>query len=281
MGGTRVFVAEMGTYGRGEIRDLCAWIPPDVAVMTALGPVHLERMGTLENIAAAKREILEDAPTAVVAVDHPILASIADEERDRRRVVTTSTRADTRSATAAARRGGKEVGRFAPSRAHPSNVASAVGVVLALDIDPADVAGRLEDLPEVAHRRSVGRSDRGFAIVDDTFNSNPAGAASAVELLAGLGDGRRVVVTPGMVELGREQDRENRRFMAVAAEHGVTDVVVVGRTNRAALVDGARSAGIGSIIVVATRDDAVEWVRGTLSAGDAVLYENDLPDHYP
>jgi UDP-N-acetylmuramoyl-tripeptide--D-alanyl-D-alanine ligase len=285
--GTDVFVAEMGTYGPGEIRDLCEWIPPDVAVITAIGPVHLERMRTLEGIVAAKREILEHAPVAVVSVDHPLLDQVATEERGRRRIVTASGAGNPADVSASPEGrvvvGGVEVGRFRPERAHPINVACAVGVLVALDIDLGHLAGRLDDLPDVPHRRTVGRSERGFDIIDDTFNANPAGARSALEVLATLGgrDGRRVVVTPGMIELGVEQDRANRTFAAEAAHHGVTDFVVVNRTNRESLVAGAREAGISSVIVVDTREDAVRWVRETLVEGDAILYENDLPDHYP
>ncbi|NIQ53772.1 MAG: hypothetical protein GWN85_09910, partial [Gemmatimonadetes bacterium] len=81
-----------GTYGIGEIAEMCAFVPPDVAVVTAIGPVHLERMGSEETIVRAKREILSGAPVAVLAVDHPRLAAVADEEAGRRRVIRCSTR---------------------------------------------------------------------------------------------------------------------------------------------------------------------------------------------
>ena len=285
--GTDVFVAEMGTYGPGEIRDLCEWIPPDVAVITALGPVHLERMGSIERIAAAKREILDSAPVAVVSVDHPLLAAIAREEAGRRKVITVSGEGGAADVVAGpdgvVAVGGALVGRFPPARAHPVNVACAVGVLVALDVDPKETVGRLRDLPEVPHRRNLGRSARGFAIIDDTFNANPAGAEAALELLVQQGSphGRKVVVSPGMVELGERQEAANHDFAVAAGRSGVTDFVVVNRTNREALVAGAREGGVGSVIVFDTRDDAVRWVRETLVEGDAVLYENDLPDHYP
>lgn len=285
--GTEVFVAEMGTYGPGEIRDLCRWITPDVAVITALGPVHLERMGTIERIAEAKSEILESAPVAVIAVDHPLLADIASGESSRRRVITVSAEGNLADVTVSGAGevtvDGAKLGTFPIDRAHPVNVACAVGVLVALDVDPAGVVERLGDLPEVPHRRTVGRSERGFDIIDDTFNANPAGAAAALRLLASLGrsGGRKVVVTPGMVELGNAQQEANRSFAASAGSAGVTDFVVVNRTNRHALVHGAREAGISSVIVFDTRDEAVRWVRDNLAEGDAILYENDLPDHYP
>lgn len=285
--GSDTFVAEMGTYGPGEIRELCRWVRPKVAVITALGPVHLERMGSLETIAAAKREILEEAPVAVVSIDHPLLAEIASEESNHRRVITVS--AGNEPADVVVSSGGEVlvqgemVGSFQLDRAHPTNVACAMGVVVALGIEPHQVADLLAGLPETPHRRSVGRSERGVVIIDDTFNANPAGAEAALRLLTDLGtdEGRKVVVTPGMVELGTQQGAANRTFARAAGQAGVTDFVVVNRTNRSDLISGAREGGVGSVIVFDTRDDAVQWVRDTLVEGDAVLYENDLPDHYP
>ena len=122
--------------------------------------------------------------------------------------------------------------------------------------------------------------EKGTVIIDDTYNSNPAGAAAALDLLCSLpGEGRRVVVTPGMVELGPRQFDENRLF-AEAMGSRVTDLVAVNLTNRAALLEGSKGNGV-AVTVVGSRQEAVEWVRSHLGPGDAVLYENDLPDHYP
>jgi UDP-N-acetylmuramoyl-tripeptide--D-alanyl-D-alanine ligase len=114
-------------------------------------------------------------------------------------------------------------------------------------------------------------------VIDDTFNANPAGARVALSALAATGAARRVLVTPGMVELGRRQAPENRRLAEAAAEQA-TDLVIVGLTNRRALVSGAEGR---AVVLVGDRAAAVDWVRSNLRSGDAVLYENDLPDHYP
>ena len=110
---------------------------------------------------------------------------------------------------------------------------------------------------------------------------NPAGAARALAALArhSSPDKLRVVVTPGMVELGARQREENARFAAAAAE-AATHLVVVGHTNRRALLAGA-AGGTARVVPVGTREQAVAWVREHVGEGDAVLYENDLPDHFP
>lgn len=288
--GTEVFVAEMGTFGPGEIADLCRWIPPDIAVITAIGPVHLERMKTLDTVVRAKSEILHGAKTAVLNIDAHGLATVADRVAGEGRAVircsTVDTAADVHAALDATDGAlvvtvrGAQLARVASSQAHPGNVACAVGVALALDAPLDAVAAQLPTLPVAEHRQQVATTAKGVTVIDDTYNANPAGAAAALRLLLRVArDGRRVVVTPGMVELGELQHEENARFARDAAAVAA-DVVVVARTNRAALLEGA-GAGTAKVHVVERREQAVEWVRGALAAGDAVLYENDLPDHYP
>jgi UDP-N-acetylmuramoyl-tripeptide--D-alanyl-D-alanine ligase len=285
---TEVFVAEMGTYGPGEIRALCAWLKPEIAVITALGPVHLERMGSLDNIARAKAEILERAQIAVINVDNPRLAALAaDCGRPGRTLIRCSVTdpaadacamADGDKVTLSAR--GQSLGTFDLAGGFPGNLACAVGVALAMDIPGSEIAARIATLPRPEHRQTILPARDGITVIDDTYNSNPDGSAGALTTLASMAAGhRRVVVTPGMVELGGEQASANEAFARRAATVA-TDIVVVGRTNRRALLRGA-AAGSASVLTCTSRPEAVAWVRGNVGEGDAVLYENDLPDHYP
>jgi UDP-N-acetylmuramoyl-tripeptide--D-alanyl-D-alanine ligase len=160
------------------------------------------------------------------------------------------------------------------------NLAVALGICRALGIDQDEVISRVSTLPTSEHRQSISTGAAGFTIIDDTFNSNPAGASSALDLLTEVGaGGRSAVVTPGMVELGPAQDEQNRAFAQEAAAM-VDHFVVVGKTNRRALTEGSANRK-ASVTVVDSRDEAVAWARANLGPGDAVLYENDLPDHYP
>jgi UDP-N-acetylmuramoyl-tripeptide--D-alanyl-D-alanine ligase len=276
--GTEVFIAEMGTYGPGEIADLCRWIEPSVAAIVSIGPVHLERFKTEERIVAAKSEIFERAGKGVISVDHPLLERLAHERGSTVSLLTVSVSG--RSADIQYEEGsisslGVVLGAV-PESVFPANLAVAVGIVEALGYA---VDGELFDsLPDTEHRQSVAVSPSGVTIIDDTFNSHPAGAARALAAL-GRQPGRKVLVTPGMVELGLVQDRENEAFASAAAAI-CDEIIIVGTTNRKAMLRGTRN-GSASVTVVPTRDAAVAIVRDRLGAGDAVLYENDLPDHYP
>jgi UDP-N-acetylmuramoyl-tripeptide--D-alanyl-D-alanine ligase len=280
--GTEVFVAEMGTYGPGEIAELTGWIPPDVAAMVAIGPVHLERFRTEERIVSAKSEILDRARVGVISMDHPLLARLAEERGRSMEVITVSgvgAPARVSVVDGVIRVDGVVVGE-APQDVFAINLAVAIGIGLALGVEAADLTARISSLPHPEHRQTVSTSQRGFTVIDDTFNSNPAGARAALDLLERSGNGgRTVVVTPGMVELGPRQHEANAGFAADSSTR-VDDLVIVGRTNRGALLEGS-GKGRASVTVVSSREEAVDWVREHLGPGDVVLYENDLPDHYP
>lgn len=270
--GTEVFIAEMGTYGPGEIAELCEWIPPKVAALVAIGPVHLERFKTVQRIVDAKAEILDRAEVGVICVDSPLLAELARVRSATMRIIQVSAEGDR------VRLDGQVVATV-PQDVFGPNLAVALGIGVALGLDSEALASRVGDLPVAEHRQSVSKSDAGFTIIDDTFNSNPAGAERALGLIERWSGKTRVVVTPGMVELGPVQDEENRRFAAMAAS--ISDhLIIVGKTNRHALRQGAAN-GKASVTVVDSREQAVAWVLDNLGPGDAVLYENDLPDHYP
>jgi UDP-N-acetylmuramoyl-tripeptide--D-alanyl-D-alanine ligase len=163
-----------------------------------------------------------------------------------------------------------------------SNAACAVAVALELGLEPEALLPRLATLPVPPNRLQRYLAAGGYVVLDDTFNSNPLGARLALSRLEMEAPaGRCVVVTPGMVELGASQREENAAF-AEAAAAVVAHLVVVARTNREALSEGARRVPGGAEVVLVDRlDGAVAWVREHLGVGDAVLYENDLPDHFP
>ncbi len=259
--GTEVFIAEMGTYGKGEIASLCEWVQPEIGVVTAIGPVHLERMGSLDTIVAAKSEILECVKTAVLNVDAYGLAAVADANRVAgKRVIACSAerlaspvdvrvlREDGRSTIDA----GESRTATVDSTAQPTNLACAIAIALALDVPWDEIVPRLAGLPQPEHRQEIAVAASGVHVIDNTFSSNPASAESSLSLLAFTGeiDARRVVVTPGMVELGNQQPHENERFGS-GASLVADDIVVVGHTNRRALLQGA-AGGLATVHEVAT-----------------------------
>ena len=297
--GTDVFIAEMGTFGPGEIASLCEWIPPEIAVLTALGPVHLERFGSEAEILRAKLEITTAAQVVIVNVDIPRLALAAKmlTNAGGKRVVPVS--AISLDADVLVKpndegelviyTGGSKLARVPANDLAATNLACAIAVALEVGVEPAQIVERVANLKSPANRLVAGLlPESGVEVLDDTYNSNPSGARRALDALIRRGEPgcRRVVVTPGMVELGRQQYPENFRF-AKAVGMSASHLVIVGRTNRQALEDGAHEALetpghlLEGVARVANRAEALAWVRKSATAGDVVLYENDLPDHYP
>ena len=217
--GTEVFIAEMGTYGAGEIEAMTRWIKPDIGVITAIGPVHLERMKTLDGIVAAKEEILEPVDTAVLNVDAHGLASLAD--RTRLRGVTVLARRRNARATRWMSRATRDGGRLAidagtgrgasiESNAHPTNLACAIAITrprstcrgtrssIASHRCLTPSIAKRSSLPRLVCSSSTTRSARTRRAPPHRSRCSPEPATLRRE---------RVVVTPGMVELGRRAKR--------------------------------------------------------------------------
>jgi len=308
--GTEVFVAEMGMAAPGQIAELCRQFPPAIAAITVVGEGHLQRMRTHDAVFREKASITESAPVVVLPIDDPRLAELAEQCRMKgKTVITTSCTAGAAADVVlvpSADVAGDAAGDAEPwsirlgsgaepvpvsisGTGHAVNVAVAAGLALAAGVPAATIASRLGALPGSQHRAEVQQAPSGALVIDDTYNANPLGAARALEGAAALAAERGaplVVVTPGMVELGPVQVERNYAFGEQIGRAGA-HLVAVARTNRAALTAGwragvsAASSGNATLIETRTRDEAV--AHAVRIAGDrgVILYENDLPDHYP
>jgi UDP-N-acetylmuramoyl-tripeptide--D-alanyl-D-alanine ligase len=285
--GTGVFVAEMGMNQEGRIRELAELFPPDIAAITTIGEAHMERLGSPEAIFRAKAEITEKAPTLILPLDQPELVGLIEKcRRQGKRVITVSgvgkkadIVVDPDLGTVSYGPGDSPSPLAIPPFGHGVNIAVALGIAWALDVPRDQALARLGDLPVAAHRAEVGETAGGVWIIDDTYNSNPMGAAHAVEQAAALASkrgGPLVVVTPGMVELGPVQFERNRELAEKVVSLG-GQLMIVGRTNKKALSEGARDQATQ----FETRADAVSAALHAAGDKGVILYENDLPDHYP
>jgi UDP-N-acetylmuramoyl-tripeptide--D-alanyl-D-alanine ligase len=297
--GHRWFVVEMGARREGDVAEISHFVSPSIGVLTAIGPAHLESFGSIESVARAKSELIGSLPSdgsAVMNVDDAGVRAIADAtsgvtvirygiDDDGRPDVTARDLLVTESGTAMTivdRRTGarlpvqtKLLGRHAVG-----HVLAGVAVALATGRSLDELAGAIESLEPVEHRLQIIAGAGGVTVIDDAYNSNPSGAAAALEVLQLMPGRMKFVVTPGMVELGELQTSANEEFGRRAAEVADT-LIVVARLNREAIVSGAKGAGTDAkVIVVDSLGAATEELTGLLGAGDVVLFENDLPDQY-
>ena len=296
----RHFVVEMGAYGPGSIERLCRLAPPDIAVVTAVGPAHYERFKSLDAVARTKFEL----PTAVVArggkaiINDAVLAfedarRFTDAHRASMVLVGEGEGSDARiggvvqekdGLRVALHYQGQEYALFAPLYGlhHGSNMALAFVTALAMGVEAETALIALKSTPQISHRLEVKRQGDGTTIIDDGYNSNPAGFASALELLPLLvsGEGRRILATPGMVELGEAHVEEHRKI-GTKAGSAVDILLAVAPDRIRDLIDTYKAANPdGEVVECAGFAQAQAWMGQNLRAGDAVLIENDLPDLY-
>ncbi len=289
-------VLEMGMYAAGEIRDLAAIARPSIGIVTAVAPVHLSRMGTIEAIENAKAELVEGLPSAA---DGGVAILNADDPRVRRMAGRTSARvvtygfaqdADVRaeavvSAGFAGMRfrlvtpaGSRDVAIAALGRlaVHNALAGAATGLAAGMTLDaiiPGLIAGG------AAPHRSVVIPVGGLTIVDDAYNASPGSMGAALDLLAGL-PGRHVAVLGEMRELGSEHDAGHRAVGEAAAAAldllVVVDAAPAGQTPAGAaygIIAGALAAGLSEAAIVAAPDAGavVKLLVPLLARGDVVL----------
>ena len=157
------------------------------------------------------------------------------------------------------------------------NITGAAALALHLGVSPAGITAALRRLKPVPHRLEL-KNNGGVIVIDDAYNSNPEGAAEALRVLGSLQGRRRILITPGMVELGENEYAANRELGRVAAPH-CDDVIAVGRV-RDALFEGLDSEGFPEQRRHAVKNlrEALALLPQLLTGPSAVLLENDLTD---
>jgi UDP-N-acetylmuramoyl-tripeptide--D-alanyl-D-alanine ligase len=293
------FIVEMGAYGPGSIARLCKLTPPDTGMITAIGAAHYERFKTLETVAEAKFELAESVfargGKVVVNKDGMDDALLADRQKHvKGDYIIVGAGADmalekidqTKDGLTLTIKDGADTHEVkAPlyGKHQAGNILVAAATARAVGLPWAAIKGALASVPQIRHRLEVSRNSGQPTIINDAYNSNPVGFASALECLDSLVElgGRRILITPGMVELGAVHDSEHERLGALAASH--CDVVLVVTPERIpTFMKGLEAAKSDKLHIMTfdTQEKAEDWAKRNWEAGDAVLFENNLPDLY-
>jgi UDP-N-acetylmuramoyl-tripeptide--D-alanyl-D-alanine ligase len=283
-----VAVLEMGMSSpTHEIERLCQITPPDVAVELMVAPVHLEYLGTIENIAAAKAELIEGLKPEGVAVLN------ADDEwvirmRNKHRGRTLTFGIDNPADVTATRIDAARLGliRFklqtplgeAPATLHMSgrhnlmNALAAAAVGTSFDLSPQQIATALATAKPPKMRGEVLHFAAGFTVVDDSYNSNPRSLLNMVSTIMapGVKAKRRIVVAGEMLELGPDEAELHRQAGREIAQAGINMVWGV-RGLASDLVTGAQEAGLNATRFFETSDEAARALVEELREGDLVL----------
>lgn len=294
------FVVEMGAYVPGEIARICALTRPQIALVTAVGPQHLERFGTLEATVEAKSEILQALPpdgTAILNGDDERVRGMASragtagvilvsrEELAGARLLARDVQEtlDGLSFDVVDTASGEERHFHAPVYGihNVSNILLAAAAARQVGLSLAEIAMRVASLEPFEHRLQRKVQPSGIVILDDAYSANPVGARSALHVLSLHKNGRRILITPGMVELGPVQAEENRKLGEQAAQVA-TDIVLVGIEQTKPILEGIAARGFKKdrLHIFDTHAESVAWLQENGKRGDTVLFLNDLPDTY-
>ena len=294
----RFFLVEMGAYGIGSINRLCKFTPPDVGLITSIGEAHYERFKDLDTVARAKFELAEAvaARDNLMVIDESVLeqayaGAFVDGNRNGFMIVGPGETADVRvlsneqtaeGLNVTIAYDGTEHTLFAPLFGihHGRNMALAFAMATRLGIPTDRIIAALRSTPQIAHRLEVKSHASGAAYIDDAYNANPAGISGGLNLLQTLRreNGRRIIVTPGVAELGARHDEIHRELGGQAAH--LTDITVAVRPDRIpTFVSGFKEAATGAeLISFETFAEAQDWINQNLTASDVILIANDLPD---
>lgn len=293
----RIFICEMGAKQKGDIKEICDMVHPEIGIVTAVGPMHLETFKSIENVQATKFELIDALPPSGFGVVNDDFEYCAN--RDVRNVgivryaVSNKGKSDYVAEDIKYSPTGTTFTVIGPEglklplktklvgECNISNLLAAVAVAIHLKVPYDKIQYAVASIEQVEHRLNIKRTPAGVTIIDDAFNSNPSGSRMAVDVLSGFTDGQRIIVTPGMIELGEKQFELNKELGRYIAG-GVDTTIFVGEYNREALVSGAREGGMEekSIHIVASFGEAQQLLSTLLRPGDTVLYENDLPDSF-
>lgn len=295
----QIFICEMGAKQVGDIKEICDIVHPSVGIVTAVGPMHLETFKSIDNVCRTKFELVDALPADGYAVinndSEPCAARATTNVRTFRYGVTSRGGCDYYARNVHYSASGTTFTVTGPDglmfdvetrllgECNVSDLLGAIVIALQSGMKPAKIRSAVASIMPVEHRLSIRRIPGNITVIDDAFNSNPAGARMAADVLAHFRDGRRILITPGMVELGDSQQQLNREFGEYVASGDRADIIiVVGATNRDAIVEGVKTAGFNpdSLIIANDFNEAQKLLQPLLEPGSTVLYENDLPDSF-
>lgn len=297
-----IFICEMGARYVGEIKEICDFVHPDLGIITSVGPAHLMTFGSLENTAKTKFELADALPKGgklFVNIDSEMVSKELGKRQNSgvydnviRYSATPGSSAEFVSEIINTTSEGTDFatnGEGLTTNLHTRlvgahnviNLTAAVACASSFGMTRKEIASQVRKIKPVPHRMEI-KKQGDVTIIDDAFNSNPQGSTAAVQTLS-MFDGVRILVTPGMVELGEDEERYNFEFGEVAATC-CDSIVLVGKKHSLPIKNGALKAGFDKNKIEAfdTFDEAISFAykidRGGSNAH--ILLENDLPDNY-
>ena len=288
------FVCEMGADHVGEITYLMNFVKPKYGIVTSIGPQHLNTFGSLDNIIKEKMqeiELLSKDGVGIINIDNEyirdykinntckvVTIGIENKNAD---YLAYDIKYSNKGTTFKVKLDGKEV-NFETILLGSHNVMNILcGIALAreLGLTNKEIVNGVLNIKQVEHRLEI-KKINGYTFIDNAFNSNPVGCKRSLDVLS-LMSGKRVIVTPGLVDLGKEENDDNYAFGSYMKDRA-DYVILVGEKNTEYIYKGLKESGynMDNVFVVYSEKEAFNKVYTNFTINDTILLENDLPDAF-
>ena len=291
-----ILLAEMGARQQGDIKELCQLVNPQYGILTGLNTQHLESFGSIENIKQTKNELFEyigKDGVAFFSTENDSLKELYNKfegekynvslEDPNCSVTATDITCDSRGTTFTLKIDGEEpvvCSTVLLGKHSVKNICLASAVAKRLGLTVSEIALGINRISSIGHRLELLPNNKNIVTIDDSYNCNEDGILAAMEVLDTF-NGRKIVVTPGLVELGKRENVANFEFGKLLSRHADI-VIIVGKHNAEMLINGLLEGGMdkSNIMFEKNLTRGNQTLNTILKEGDVVLFENDLPDNY-
>ncbi len=264
---TEIFLVEMDAYHPGEIKKLAEMVNPDIGIITAIAPQHLGRFGTMEKLAKTQfelAEILTNKGILVLNSTNEWIMRLENQYKLKKVFYGEKTR----------------IKLPLLGTHHVQNFLAASAVAQILGLSLKRISQRAQFILPTPHRLEI-KKQGSLTIIDNTYNTNPLASKASLKLLKDLKGSQKILITPGLVELGQEHSKENQEFASIASK--VADkIVIVGQNAKKDLLLGLKEKKYPTrhIYLAKTTNEALSLLPQFNKPNTVVLLENDLPDQY-
>ena len=287
-----IFVCEMGAKNLGDIKEICDLVKPNYGILTAIGPQHLETFKTLENVRKTKMELID-------AITDKAFVNYEDENIKETKINKENIKygiskecdiyaydikiTETGSVFSVHTKEGelKDIKTKLLGEHNIINIVAAIAIAKEMQLTDEQIKMWIRYLKPVPHRLELIKKSNGLTIIDDAYNSNIKGAKKALETLKLFEQKTKILVTPGIVDLGEYSEKYNKELGQKAAECA-DYIILVGEKQAKPIYDGIVSKNYPKekIFVAKNLQEAISKWKEFSAENIVILLENDLPDNY-
>lgn len=291
----QIFVCEMGARNIGDIKEICDLVEPQYGILTSVGPQHLDTFKTIENVKKTKMELIDSLPNTGMAFINNEDENIQTIKMDKTNIkyglnkekcdyYADNIEINENGCTFEVHTKENSTINIKTKLLGSNNILNIIGAICIakeLGLTDEEIKQGVRLLKPIPHRLELIHGANGLIMIDDAFNSNVKGAKSALEILSTFKNRKKILVTPGMVELGDKQYEYNKKFGEQSAD-SADYIILVGEKQAKPIFEGLKEKKYPEeqIYIAKNLDDAIQKMNKEITKDTVVLLENDLPDNY-